>query len=152
LFCFGFVLLKHQIFIEVDVAPLQLDPNALWVKDWFYCVAIGGGQTNCSAIAIGHVPILGPFTAAELLVYGIGWVIFGFFVIKQDVLLFWKSIFTGNFQRIKEPALSSSFHESTHKSTLKSANKDDETSERKNIELAKAHPASRSKSTTDEEA
>jgi len=151
-----------QIYIEVDVAPLVLDPKALWVQDWYFCVALGGGQTNCSTIAIGHVPVLGPFTVSELLVYGLGIVLFGFFVLKADVMLFWKAIFMGNFKRITETALNSSFHESAHKSTVKSGNgkedlrsgngKEDDVTEKKQIEMAKAHPSARSsKGNVDEE-
>lgn len=97
------------------MAPLVLDSTAPWVSDWFFCIATGQGQDTCSELAVGKVPLLAPFAIAEILVYSLGFVIFGFFVLKADVIKFWKVVLSGNTRRIWDPAGSSLGH--TNKSS-----------------------------------
>lgn len=95
---------------------VSYDITAQWIQDWFFCVASGNGRDACSPIAIPHVPEYNGFSLAEIVISLLGLVIFGFFGMRMEVLVFCLEIFKCNFNRIRDVSFSTvDFHSTNGK-------------------------------------
>lgn len=56
-----------------------------WLNDWFYCVAVGNGQDECSKISLRYLGLPGLLTAHMLLIlYALGGIVV--FFLRKDIL------------------------------------------------------------------